>query len=270
MPSANTPDLSFLEAITRQAGDLTLRTFRNHAKPAEKEHHQGFVTEADLASEKLILARINGSFPSHSVLAEESGQSGSDQDLQGPLWLIDPLDGTNNFAHGNPYYCVSVAYGLRDGTTCDVRLAAIHHPASGDLFTAEKGKGAWRNGEPIRTSSQSEFRLGSYCTGFGSNHGEDLKRNLEQIGRVQENCISTAVRVNGAAALDLAYTAFGIYEGFWETRLSPWDTAAGSLLIREAGGVLTNLAGEAFDPLRDRGIVCGAAKIQPRLLEIIT
>jgi myo-inositol-1(or 4)-monophosphatase len=260
----------FLKELCLLAGDEALRFFRNKMDAQEKSGHRGLVTEADLACEKLIKAKILERFPQHAILAEESGLaagSHSQSRETHPLWFIDPIDGTNNFAHGNSYFCISIAYGDSAGR---IQAGAVYQPTTQKLFTAERGQGAFCNGERLKLPPITDFSRGSYVTGFGPSHGPALRGVIESIFRVQSKCTSTAVRVNGAAALDLANLARGVYDGFWESTLNPWDTAAGSLLVEEAGGQLLNFNGKPFQVLLDSEVIAGHPAILNELLTNVT
>ncbi|MEQ1879293.1 MAG: inositol monophosphatase family protein, partial [Bdellovibrionia bacterium] len=207
-----------------------------------------------------------------TILAEESGLSEGTFDPRLPMearlmWYIDPLDGTNNFAHGNPYYCVSIAYGDETG---GIYSAAVYQPFTKLMFSADKGEGAYCNGERIKLSSEpKKFEEGAYSTGWASSKGRELDEIGENVMRVQKACTSTAVRMNGAAALDMAFTAWSVFDGFWERNLNPWDTAAGSLIIEEAGGVGLNEKGERFNCRRDLFVVAGHPSIVAKLLKLV-
>jgi myo-inositol-1(or 4)-monophosphatase len=260
------PTIATVGDLTRRAGELTLTYFRKHLSIADKGHNLGIVTEADLASEKYLKESITGSFPSHAILAEESGmQENSTQ--SGVIWIIDPLDGTTNFSKGNPYYCVSVAVGVRTGTGCVIERAAIHHPFLNDLYTAERGKGAFLNGNPIHVSTLTEFSQASMTTGFAGNKKERLNYVIRTIEIFQNRILG--MRVNGAAALDCCNTARGLFQGFFERNLSPWDLAAGSLILSEAGAVVTDMEGREYHPLTTRDICAANPSLHEQMLETI-
>jgi myo-inositol-1(or 4)-monophosphatase len=271
------PSLNEIGELARVAGKITLKYFRNHARFTEKEDYKGVVTEADLESESFIKSFIKEKFPSHSILAEESGfddhsksgEKSSNSSVGQPLWLIDPLDGTNNFSKGLPHYCVSIGYGIQKGDRCEMLMGVVYHPVADDLYMAEKGRGAFCNGKPMRVSSEADFAKGSYSTGIGANRGDSLKKIFDSMYRVQMDCSSTALRINGAAALDLSYVARGLSHGFWEPKLNAWDTAAGSLLVSEAGGKVSNERGEEFDPLRDPFVVASTSLLHSRFLGLV-
>lgn len=199
------------------------------------------VTEADIASEKSILAALNIGFPGDKVLAEESS-SDYKNIPSGPVWIIDPLDGTTNFAHGFPYFCVSIAY-----TVDKVSLVGIIYcPVLDELFLALKGGGAWLNGKPIKVSGRELLIESLVATGFPYDIQENIELVMSQLGRVLPGVRD--IRRAGAAALDLAYVACGRLDGFWEINLKPWDTAAGQLLVTEAGGQVTAFNGGHWSP----------------------
>jgi myo-inositol-1(or 4)-monophosphatase len=264
------PDLKFLELLIRQAGSVTLNFFQKNFTIQEKPNNQGIVTEADFNSEKLIKNHIHEHFPHHDILAEESGLSqyvDNPQKDRQPLWIIDPLDGTTNFSKGNPYYCISIAYGVLDAQRFDALLGAVYQPTTQSLFIAEKDKGAYLNGKQIMVSQLKNFHSASIVTGFSSNKGSELQSVTETIAAIQDK--SLGLRINGAAALDLAHTACGIFQGFYEMPLAPWDTAAGALLIKEAKGKVTNFAGNSFCPLSDKGIIATNSFLYDELFDIL-
>ena len=194
------------------------------------------VTETDTAAEELIVARLRAAFPDQRILAEESG--GDEWRVPGPpLWLIDPLDGTNNFAHGFPHLGISLAL-LVEG---QIVVGVIHDPLRGETFAATAGSGATLNGQPVRVSSVEDLAGAFLATGFPYDRRTAPDNNTERLDHFLRR--SLGVRRTGAAALDLAYVACGRLDGFWEIRLKPWDVAAGVLLVREAGGRTTDFEG---------------------------
>ncbi len=261
--------LKFVEDLARAAGDLTLRYFRGPLNTREKGGNMGIVSEADIETEKLIVQKIKEQFPNHQILAEESSPEFVKKLEDTEIWMIDPIDGTTNFVQGNVYYNVSIAlYKIREGKAHPV-VGCVHQPYSKDLYLAEAGKGAFLNGKKIQVSQISDAKKGCYGTGFSYNNPEILSKIMESIFKVRSVDPNATVRVNGAAALDIARTAEGILDGFWEYNLSPWDMAAGNIIMREAGGVVTNFQGADFDPLRDRNIVCGSPTTHRLLAEIL-
>ncbi len=223
---------------------------------AEKGRRADLVTDADRASEAIVVERLRRAFPSATILAEESGTHRGTSDER---WIVDPLDGTTNFAHGYPLFCVSIAYE-RAG---ELIAGAIVAPAMNECFAAERGAGATRNGRAIAVSAIPRLGDAMTCTGF---HPADFERNAGYFRAVSQR--AQAVRRDGSAALDLAYVACGRFDGFWEFDLSPWDVAAGTLLVREAGGEVTRIDGgpEAVDA---RSILATNGRIHSELLEAL-
>jgi myo-inositol-1(or 4)-monophosphatase len=201
------------------------------------------VTEADLASEKLIIERIKSHYPRHAILAEESGASDENELVSGKSewkWIVDPLDGTTNYAHGYPCFCVSIALEHAGA----IELAVIYDPMRDEMFTAERGRGATLNDRRMRVSTVEDLNSAMLCTGFPYNVRErpDFARDFAKFTMKAQ-----AVRRDGSAAIDLAYIACGRFDGFWEDGLNPWDIAAGVLLIEEAGGRVTDFIGGVLD-----------------------
>jgi len=195
------------------------------------------VTEFDVASEEFIIATLRSVLPESSFLGEEGGRSTG----SGPVaWVIDPLDGTVNFAHGIPIFCVSIAAVVND----EIVAGCIYHPLQDELFAAAKGEGATLNGRPIQVSSSSMLNSSFLVTGFPYNVMENPLRCIEQFSEIVGRGIP--VRRLGSAALDLAYVAAGRFDGFWEVALHPWDMAAGVLLVQEAGGTVTHYGNRPF------------------------
>ena len=197
-----------------------------------------FVTEVDVACEKTIIETLLTAYPGHGIWAEESGTEHGAQDSEF-VWIIDPLDGTTNFIHGLPVYCVSIALAVKG----KIEQAVVYDPTRNDLFTATKGRGAYMNDRRIRVSKRIRMEECLISTGFPYRAGDNLPKYLSMLGDVMPRC--AGVRRPGAAALDLAYVAAGFTDGFFESNLKPWDVAAGSLLIQEAGGLVGNFSGEA-------------------------
>lgn len=217
------------------------------------------VTDADKASEAFVVGELRRRFPQHGILAEESGRQGGTSDF---LWVVDPLDGTTNFAHRFPYFCVSIA--LVKGN--EVVVGVVYDPIKKECFASEKGSGAFLNDERI-TVSKSTTVLGSLlATGFPYDIATSTRTNLESFSRV--NKASQGVRSLGAAALDLCQVAAGRLDAFWELVLQPWDLAAGGLMVKEAGGRVTDCFGERFNPLGSN--VCASnGLIHDELLQLI-
>ncbi len=203
-------------------------------------HHKGrtnLVTETDRRSEDAIISHIRATFPDHSILAEESGTNNRDSDY---LWVVDPLDGTTNFVHGYPSFGVSIAV-LHDGEPI---IGVVVELPVNRVYTAVKNAGAFCDNEPIHVSNVSELEKSILVTGFGYDHNENWHRNMELFKSFTD--ITQGVRRLGSAAVDLCHVARGVVDGFWEYDLHPWDTAAGILLVREAGGIVTKMNGEPY------------------------
>jgi len=222
-------------AAAKAGADVVGRYFRREGLAVDRKGVNDFVTQADRESETAVLAEIRRRFPDHLILAEEGGGAGEgDSDHQ---WLIDPLDGTTNFMQGLPVYCVSVA--CRRGN--ELLAGVIHDPEGNNVFTATRGGGAFWNGRRMSVSNQDGLRSAFLATGYPFRALPTLDVYLAIFREVFQQ--AKAIRRCGSAALDLAYTAAGVYDGFFEFRLSPWDIGAGVLLIREAGGTVTDLDG---------------------------
>ena len=221
-----------------------------------------FVTEVDHAAEATIIDTLLGAYPGHGILAEESGRTRGARDSE-YVWIIDPLDGTTNFIHGFPVYAVSIALAFKG----QVQQAAVYDPSRNDLFYASKGRGAFLNDKRLRVSKRTRMQESLVGTGFPFRKGDNFKRYVQMFEAVMQNC--AGLRRPGAAALDLCYVAAGYYDGFFETGLNPWDIAAGSLMITEAGGLIGNFTGEA-DYLYQREVVAGNPKIYGQLVQILS
>jgi myo-inositol-1(or 4)-monophosphatase len=220
-----------------------------------------FVTEVDQAAEQAIIETLLTAYPGHGILAEESGRSHGAKDSD-YVWIIDPLDGTTNFIHGLPVYAVSIGLAFKG----QVQQAVVYDPSRNDLFYASKGRGAYLNDKRLRVSKRSRLQESLVGTGFPFRKGDNLKRYLHMFEAVMQNC--AGLRRPGAAALDLCYVAAGYYDGFFETGLNPWDVAAGSLLITEAGGLIGNFTGEP-DYLFQREVVAGNPRIYAQLVQML-
>jgi len=234
--------------IAREAGAL-LRDFFQRGVKTEYKGDVDLVTVADRTSEKLIRERLAAAFPTHGVFGEEGTRERLEAEFR---WYVDPLDGTTNFAHGFPQFCVSMGLeqrpaqrsaGLAPDADGTLVAAVIYDPTRDELFTAERGRGAWLNGQPLRVSTAPELAESLIATGFPSRK----RHENPNIYFYQEFTLrSHGVRRAGSAALDLAYVAAGRLDAFWEFNLNPWDTAAGILLVEEAGGQVTGFSGQHF------------------------
>ncbi len=224
-----------------------------------KKGPDDLVTRADIESEKMIIDTIRAAYPEHAFMAEESGNSSA---VSSCRWIIDPLDGTTNFAHEIPIFAVSIAFAIDDVLTVGIVL----NPVSGELFTAVREKGAELNGHPIRVSAQTRLSDSLLVTGFPY----DAKACTDPLMTRFERCLSAAqgVRRLGSAAIDLCYVACGRFEGFWEEGLKPWDTAAGALIAREAGGSVTNFSGSHYG-IMDKELLATNGHIHKDVLSLL-
>jgi myo-inositol-1(or 4)-monophosphatase len=229
-----------------------------------KISHKGpndFVSEVDQAAEAAIIEVLLAAYPQHGILAEESGRQHGAKHSEF-IWIIDPLDGTTNFLHGFPVYAVSIALAFRG----QVQQAVVYDPTRNDLFYASRGRGAFLNDRRLRVSKRTRLSDSLIGTGFPFRRGDSFQRYVKMFETVMQNC--AGVRRPGAAALDLCYVAAGWYDGFFETGLNPWDMAAGSLMITEAGGLVGNFTGEA-DFLYQREVVAGNPKVYAQLVTLL-
>ena len=220
-----------------------------------------FVTEVDHASEQAIIETLLGAYPDHGILAEESGSTRGNPNAD-HIWIIDPLDGTTNFIHGFPVYCVSIALQVRGR----IEQAVVYDPTRNDLFTATRGRGAFLNERRIRVSKRTRLSECLIATGFPFRPGYEFDRYLRLMGEVMQR--TAGLRRPGAAALDLAYVAAGFSDGFFELGLQPWDMAAGSLLVTEAGGLVGNFTGEA-NFLEQKECLAASPRIYAQLVPLL-
>lgn len=216
---------------------------------------EGLVSEADLLSEEAICKVLTSEFPDIPVFGEE-GVFKTHSTLQNTSWIVDPLDGTTNFIYGLPVYCISLALQVEN----EVVMGVVDVPPWNRQYTTIKGKGAFLNNQPIRVSERSELSEGLLATGFHPGYKEQLPAQIQVFARLVEK--TRAVRRAGAAALDLCLVAEGVFDAFWEANLKPWDTAAGSLLVKEAGGVVYNYEGEDFHVLH-KSVIASNPKMYP-------
>jgi len=253
--------LETAQQAARTGAEVVRRYFRDATLEVRRKGQNDFVTQADKESEAAVLAEIRNRFPEHRILAEEGGGAdiGGDSDYQ---WLIDPLDGTTNFMQGLPVYCVSVACRKGD----ELVVGVINDPEGNNLFTASKGGGAQWNGRPMEPPRPDGLDGAFLATGYPFRALSTLDVYLAVFRDVFQH--AKAIRRCGSAALDLAYTAAGVYDGFFEFRLSPWDIGAGILLIEEAGGVVTDLDG-GRGYFAGGNIIAGAPAVQKELLAIV-
>ena len=252
--------LNIAVKAARRAGNIITRASRNLDVIAFREKAvNDFVSEVDREAEQAVIRTLRDAYPAHSILAEESGASGESE----YQWIIDPLDGTTNFIHGFPQYCVAIALKHRELVT----QAVIYDPSRNDLFTATRGRGAFLNDQRMRVSKRTHLRASLIGTGFPFRQLEHMEVYLAILRDMMKG--AAGVRRAGSAALDLAYVAAGRLDGFWEFGLSPWDMAAGALLVSEAGGLVGDLAGENRY-LHTGNIVAGNPKIFVELLRAMS
>ncbi len=254
------PDPAFLatavEAVVR-AGDIHLSKFRSGVR-VDKKGAIDLVTEVDLEVERMFRAMIAERFPDHDVLAEEMGGAATGARCR---WVFDPLDGTTNYAHGLPIFCASLALEI-DG---QAEVAAIYDATRQELFTAERGVGAWLNGEPMKVSATAAIIDALLVTGFPYTVQQEPEHYLKVFGAYISR--ARAVRRLGSAAIDLCYVAAGRMDGFWEESLQPWDTMAGALIVQEAGGRVTALDGGPWVPANGH-ILASNGLLHEQMLEI--
>ena len=255
--------LSLAEEAATQAG-MILRDGFHHEKSVRFKGCMNPVTEYDLESEKLIIDRITSVFPDHLVIAEEAGRCGLDSKFR---WYIDPLDGTTNFVHHFPLFAVSIAFEGPGPNGPELKVGVVYDPINQEMFTAAKNQGAFLNGRPISVSALDQLDQALLITGFPY----DLENHTDQImPRFQQMCLVTqGVRRLGTAALDLAWVAAGRAEGFWEERLKSWDAAAGVLLIREAGGRVTDFSDATYQPAM-KEILATNGHLHYNILDLLT
>jgi myo-inositol-1(or 4)-monophosphatase len=262
-----TPDelhalLNFTEETARRAGAL-LRDAYSQPVSITNKGKIDLVTQSDRDSEALILAAIQQRYPQHGILAEESGDITADApDGSSYVWMVDPLDGTTNFAHKFPIFSVSMA--LRDGD--DLLIGVVYDPLRDECFSAARGMGATLNGVPFRVSETGALDQALLATGFPYDSHTAEDNNLNAFGVFMRR--AQAIRRPGSAALDLAYVACGRFDGYWEMRLFPWDIAAGIVLIREAGGTVTDYEGrsDTMPMISGRRIVASNGRIQAAMI----
>ncbi|MGJ8679737.1 inositol-1-monophosphatase [Paraglaciecola sp.] len=253
------PMLNIAVRAARVAGNIIAKGFENQTDLlTEAKGDNDFVTRIDKEAEQAIIHKIKQSFPEHNFVGEEGGiVEGSDKDFK---WVIDPLDGTTNFIKGIPHFCVSIAL-LHKGR---LDQAVVFDPIRGELFTASKGAGAQLNGFRIRASKAKELSQTILATAFPFKDKESLETYQQGFNKIFMQ--AGDIRRSGSAALDLAYVAAGRYDGYWERGIKPWDIAAGELLVRESGGLVTDFAG-GNDPMHKGEIVAGSAKVVQNLVK---
>jgi myo-inositol-1(or 4)-monophosphatase len=251
-----------------KAGEILRRGFQTRFQVASKPGIHNLVTEYDTAAEKSIISTILHHYPSHSILAEESGETRAKQEADREsdreskvLWIIDPLDGTVNFAHQIPVFSVSIAVAVHK----EVQIGVIYNPLLHELFVAEKAKGAYLNGERLTVSSADQLIKAFMATGFPYNVNTNPMHCIDRFAEMQAKGIP--IRRLGSAALDLAYVAAGRFDAFWELNLSAWDMAAGKLLVEEAGGKATQYDGSNFSIFSDKMLLATNGHLHGPMIE---
>ena len=256
MIDKNLKDILFL--CLKESGKILRRGFGTRLK-ISKKGPINIVTEIDMESEKKIISIIKNTFPDHRILAEES----LPQDGNSPFrWIIDPLDGTTNYAHQLNLFCTSIGVEYQG----EMILGGIYNPVQNELYFAEKGKGAALNGKKLQVSRNNNLSECLLVTGFPYDGPKRARFYLEYFRRFMMR--AQGIRRLGAAALDLAYVASGVFDAFWEFNLKPWDMAAGILLVKEAGGKITNFSGEILSVDAPRQLLASNGLIHPKLLQI--
>ena len=249
---------SFAVDLARKAGLLLKEKF-SQTHIIDYKGDINIVTEADKMSEVLIMEAISRQFPDHGILSEESPAVTGAGKIR---WIVDPLDGTTNYAHGYPVFCVSIALEIED----KIVLGVIYDPMRDDMFVAARGEGAFLNEKKIAVSSVKDLSRSLLATGFPYDIRESKENNLDYFNAMAVKV--QAIRRAGAAALDLAYLAAGRFDGFWELKLKPWDTAAASLIVEEAGGVISDITGDQWH-LQSPAILASNGLIHEQMIRII-
>ncbi len=226
-----------IKETAQEAGEFILANANNFGD-AQFKGRVDMVTKIDLGAEKIILNKIKTNFPDHSIITEESDNKETLSDYR---WIIDPLDGTTNFVHSFPFACVSIGLEYKN----EIILGVVNNPFLKEYFFAEKNNGAFLNDEPIKISKNAKLKDSLLATGFPYELAENFDRNMELFNKIYRQ--TQGIRRAGSAAMDLCYVACGRFDGFWEFDLNPWDVAAGSLMVTEAGGILSDFSGKQLD-----------------------
>jgi len=250
--------LKTAECAARKAGAYILEAMSG-LRRVDYKGRADMVTDVDRGSEAIILDFIRRDWPEHAILAEETGDNRLDSEWR---WVIDPIDGTTNFVHGYPFFCVSIAVQHRNETV----VAVVYDPVHDEMYTAVHGGGAFLNGVPLKVSQTDDLSKTLLATGFPYELGDRWHRSMDYFKLFYYQ--THGVRRDGAAALDLCYVAAGRFDGFWEYDLKPWDVAAGLLLVTEAGGKVTDFAGRPAG-IHDREVVASNGAIHARMLSVL-
>lgn len=250
--------LEVAEKTAREAGVVLLDNL-GRVKEIEFKAKNSLVTEVDKLSEKIIISNIKNNFPEHGIFAEESGRDSIKSEY---VWLIDPIDGTTNYAHAYPFFSISIALEVNG----EVEVGLVYDPVKDEMFTARKGKGAFLNNEPISVSKSDEIQHCHVCTGFMHEVEWMVEANIKHFGNFIRR--ARAVRRDGSAALDICYVACGRFDGFWELGLNPWDTAAAVLILKEAGGHVCKFTGDHYS-IYDKEILATNSIVHEQMMEIL-
>ena len=250
--------LETAKILAKEAGEH-IRQSASQFRQIDYKGRADLVTDVDRRAEEIILDGIGRIYPGHAVLAEESGGNETQSDYR---WVVDPIDGTTNFVHGYPFYCVSIAVQYQQETVA----AVVLNPVLGELFSALKGGGAYLNGNPIVVSPTNKLSKALVATGFPYQFGEHWQHSMTLFEVFYRNC--HGVRRDGAAALDLCYVAAGRFDGFWEYELQPWDVAAGLLIVQEAGGKVTDFENNPSG-ICDRQVLASNGRIHDEMLQVM-
>lgn len=253
------PTLDFLITMALEAGEI-LNNYAHTDMHITQKGYRDLVTRADAESEQYLIKAIQAAFPEHAIVAEESGEWAGSQDHQ---WFIDPLDGTLNYAHGVPFFSVSIGYALEG----EMQLGVVYDPVREELFSAERGLGATLNGVPMQVSGFTELVDCMLVTGFPNEVENPPDDNVANFMRF--NSLSQTVRRLGSAALDMVYVAAGRLDGFWEVGICQWDIAAGGLIVREAGGLVTDISGSPDFLKKPPSILCANPVIHAKMLAVL-
>lgn len=251
--------IEFIKELAEDAGKKLLAFSGELASEDLKfKNDRDLVTTYDQQTEDFLVSGILKKFPDHNIFGEETGKTDKSSEY---CWIIDPIDGTTSFVHGQPFYSISIAL-QKNGNTI---LGLVYAPRLQEMFWAERGQGAFRNGKPVKVSSRNKLIQSVLCTGFACLRAECSENNLERFCRIAPEL--RGIRRFGSAAVDLSYVACGCLEGFWEMNLQPYDVAAGVIILQEAGGVVTDF--EGGDEYPDKGIVATNGLIADELLELM-
>lgn len=253
-------ELEFIKVLAKKAGYYQIKRL-GKIKTISYKGRMNLVTDVDKKCEDIILKQLRKRFPKHLILSEESG--GSYESSKLPKWVVDPLDGTTNYAHGFPFFAVSIALEIDSVAV----LGVVYDPVRDELFSAVKGLGAFCNKKRIRVSSTKLLKRSLLATGFPYKFGKHMSRNMKNFKNFMMS--AQAIRRAGSAALDLCYVASGRFDGFWELDLHPWDTAAAAVIVQEAGGKITNFFADKFDHYKDQTLASNS-KIHDSMIRMLS